>query len=75
MITTFIRRKATEKTGLVEPGKELTPWEKIFLDKTEMKIKEEGTKLMMPEEDKTLNSDAVSLNGERKELREMGKQR
>lgn len=40
-----------------------------------MKIKEEGTKLMMPEEDKTLNSDAVSLNGERKELKEMGKQR
>lgn len=40
-----------------------------------MKIKEAGTKLMKSKEDKTLNSDAVSLNGERKELKAMRKQR
>lgn len=40
-----------------------------------MKIKDEGTKLMMSKEDKILNSDATSLNRERKDLKEIRKQR
>lgn len=58
MATVFIRRKGIKKIELGQADKELVLWEKILCKSKEIKIKEEGTKLMLSKDDKILNSAA-----------------